>query len=93
MEPLGTCELCLNAPRHGMKIHGICMDDDQTTRAQLQADEGPATTGRTPAKISRDNIFSDPSHQKKLTTMDCTRCLTIKWQNDWESIFTVGLGR
>ena len=65
MEPLGTCELVNEAPKYGMKIHGICMDDDQSTRAQLRFDDGPESTGRMTRELEVTNFFADPSHRKK----------------------------
>ena len=65
MEPLATCRLVNKAPLHGMKIVGICMDDDTSTKAQLREDTGPNSRGTMSAELSVLKFYADPSHRKK----------------------------
>ena len=65
MEPLGNCRLCTNAPKHGIKVRGICMDDNTTSKAQLRKDTGPDSTGCMEAELEVLDFYADPSHRKK----------------------------
>ena len=48
-----------------MKCVGVCMDYDNSTKAQLGIDTGPNSPGCMSEEFAVTNYFADPSHRKK----------------------------
>lgn len=42
------------------------MDNDSTTKAQLQANDGIDKSSTMPKELEVSNFFADPSHQKNI---------------------------
>ena len=45
MEQFAHCEIVREASDYGIRIDGICIDDNASTRSQMQEDKGPKSKG------------------------------------------------
>lgn len=91
MEPLGTCLLCKDRPKYDMRVCGICMDDDTTTKAQLQKNTRPTSSGTMSKDLAVKKFYTNPSHRGETITTVYILFLIVKRQNSWISIFLTGL--
>ena len=66
MESETIVRLVLNSPKKlGCYVRGLVMDDDTTTPAKLQEDEGEDSKGRLPKQLTGIMVYADPSHRKR----------------------------
>ena len=63
MESDSIVKMVLNFPsKKKAYIRRLCMDDDATTPAYLQEDEGPDSKGRIPKELTSIDVVADPYH-------------------------------
>lgn len=66
MEAHGAALLTKKVPQFGICINVICMDNDSSTKVQLQEDVGPEYSGCMDSELTVTNFYEDPSYKKKI---------------------------